>query len=219
MRRCSSSGLVQQRGYAGSGARRRCRWLSKATPALVDPSDGRKNALGRALTRSRTVSGDPVASLMRPVRRESYVVEDGARPLNHDGRPRVVVVARQEHTLDSLGARDDECLTEHLSGIATTALARPDAKPDVAAEVPQERVQLATYRDAADEIGAHLSDKEGRRHPIRRHLKPTAELLKPVEVCGPWLIGPPVQEEVELLACEFFVGNDCVPFVAHTQRA
>jgi hypothetical protein len=165
-----------------------------------------------------TGSGDPVASHLRPVGRASHVVEDAARPLDDGGRPGVFVVARHEDPVDSLGARHDQCLPEYLGGVAATAVTRPDAISDVAAEVREECIQLVTYRDAADEIGARVRDKEGRRDSIRRYLEPTAALLEPVEVHGPGLIGSPVQEEVESVESEFFVGGDCAPFVSETQR-
>jgi hypothetical protein len=51
-------------------------------------------------------------------------------------------------------ARDDECLAEDFAGVATTPVFRADTKSDVAAKVPEERVQLVTNRDPTDEIRA-----------------------------------------------------------------
>ena len=135
-------------------------WRSWTSPARLRPRPGFSTA---ADPRTRTaLLGDPVATLLRSVRRASHVVEHAARPLDHDSRRGVVVVARHENQVDSLRTCDHERLAEDLRRVTTTTAARAHAISDVASEVRQEGIQLVTYRDAADELRAHISDQERR---------------------------------------------------------
>jgi hypothetical protein len=168
--------------------------------------------------RSTIRSREPVASPGCPLRRESYVIEDATHFLDDDDGRGVVVVACNEDPVNSLGARDDEGLTEHLGGVTPTSVARANAISDVTAEVRQEAIELVAYRNTADKFRVQLRDQEGRRDPIRRSLEPAAQPLEPMQVRCPRLIRPPVQEKIEAVACELFVGGDRVLLVTGTQR-
>jgi hypothetical protein len=166
----------------------------------------------------RTEHADSVEPGSRPGSRTVYVVEHATSPLDHDRRRGVVVVARDEHAVDPLSARNDERLAEDFGGVAATPVAWADPVSDVAGKVPEERVQLVADRDATDDLRADLGHEEGAWNSVGPQLQSSALLPQALKVGPPWLVSPPVQEELELLAREFVVGGYRVALVAKAQR-
>jgi hypothetical protein len=165
-------------------------------------------------------SVDPVPALRRS---SSSGVDDGiqspAARLDDGSRANVVVVAREEYPLDSVGSRDDKALPEYFGRVAAAAMPRQDTVADVAAFVCEKVVEGVPDRRSPDDLSCNVGHKKRRGDEACRQVCARSVVFQCREVGAPGHPRRKAEAEGEPIRCHYTASGEKRALIIRPERA